>query len=61
MSKISSNYVKDPSANVPSFPISSEKNGVESVIETYRKGTEEVKNLLRNECQVIYECRLIET
>ena len=58
MSKMSSNYAKDPSVNL-SFAISSEKNGVESVIESYKKGTEEVRNLLRNECEVIYECRLI--
>lgn len=51
------NYHKDPPAMGLSFATSSEKDGVESIIDFCQKGNDEVKNLLRNECKVIYECR----
>lgn len=32
-------------------------NGVDSLLVYYKDSTIEVQNLLRNECNVIYECR----
>ena len=32
--------------------------GVEIVFDIYSQGSEEIKSLLRNECELVYECRL---
>ena len=53
-------YQKFPTANVqvrPSFIHPTEKDGVDKIVNLYLKGTDEVKNILRTECEVIIECR----
>jgi len=54
-SLMSLNYIKDPASQVPT--LSTGSSGVDSIVRYYQNGTEEVKNLLKNECCVIYECR----
>lgn len=49
------NYTRDPATQVPNFAASSD--GIDSVVNYYNDGTDEVKNLLKNECSLIYECR----
>nr|CAD2202208.1 unnamed protein product [Meloidogyne enterolobii] len=51
---MSLNYIKDPASQVPT--LSTGSSGVDSIVRYYQNGTEEVKNLLKNECCVIYEC-----
>uniref|UniRef100_A0A914H1T7 C2H2-type domain-containing protein n=1 Tax=Globodera rostochiensis TaxID=31243 RepID=A0A914H1T7_GLORO len=53
---MSLNNIKDPAAQAPNFPASNCDDGAESVVRYYQGGTDEVKNLLKNECSVIYEC-----
>ena len=54
-------YQKFPTANVQvrpsSFIHTTEKDGVDKIVNLYVKGTDEVKNILRTECEVIIECR----
>ena len=54
-------YQKLPTTNAQVRPSSfihpAEKNGVDKIVNFYLKGTDEVKNILRTECEVIFECR----
>ena len=43
---------------VNAFAAVSDENGVDSVTALYRHGSDEMKNLILNECEMIYECRL---
>lgn len=56
-SSMSSSYLKDPSTLVPTLAASGQEDGVDAVVRFYANGTDEVKNLLKNECSIIYECR----
>ncbi|KAL7072491.1 hypothetical protein ACQ4LE_007941 [Meloidogyne hapla] len=51
---MSLNYIKDPASQVPT--LSAGGSGVDSIVRYYQNGTDEVKNLLKNECCMIYEC-----
>ncbi|KAI1697075.1 zinc finger protein [Ditylenchus destructor] len=51
---MSLNYQKDPTAQYPT--LATGLDGIDSVVRFWSNGTEEVKNLLKNECTVIYEC-----
>ncbi|KAL3110732.1 hypothetical protein niasHT_011237 [Heterodera trifolii] len=53
---MSLNFSKDSASQIPNFPASNSDDGAESVVRYYQGGTDEVKNLLKNECSVIYEC-----
>lgn len=52
---MSLNYIKDPASQVPTLPATG--SGVDSIVRYYQNGTDEVKNLLKNECCIIFECR----
>jgi hypothetical protein len=52
---MSLNYIKDPASQVPTLATAG--SGVDSIVRYYQDGTDEVKNLLKNECCMIYECR----
>jgi imidazole glycerol phosphate synthase subunit HisF len=52
---MSLNYVKDPGVQIPN--LNAAGDGVDAVVRYYQNGTDEVKNLLKNECSMIYECR----
>jgi hypothetical protein len=49
------NSQKDPSQYALNLPTAD--NSFESLVRFYRDGTDEVKSLLKDECNLIYECR----
>uniref|UniRef100_A0A915CNB0 C2H2-type domain-containing protein n=1 Tax=Ditylenchus dipsaci TaxID=166011 RepID=A0A915CNB0_9BILA len=51
---MSLNYQKDPTTQYPTLPTG--LDGADSVVRFFEQGTDEVKNLLKNECSVIFEC-----
>lgn len=54
---MSLNYQRDPATQVPN--LFTGLNGVSSLIKYYSSRTEEIQNLLKNECAVIYECKWV--
>jgi hypothetical protein len=48
-------YTEDVALMQPNIPTVTK--GAETIVKYYRSATNEVKNLLQNECDVILECR----
>ena len=48
-------YIEDVALMQPTIPTSTK--GVETVVKYYKNSTNELKNLLQNECDVILECK----
>lgn len=54
---MSLNYQRDPATQVPN--LFTGLDGVPALAKYFSNGTDEIKNLLKNECSVIYECKYV--
>lgn len=48
-------YIEDLALLSPNIPTATK--GVETIVNYYKNSTNELKNLLQNECEVIIECK----